>query len=236
MEESSQEWGNLSPKSWYILDVMREFRKKLDQVGKGLNLVQKDTQSVIAKVEDLSKGKKDRPKVASIHESEGNFEEGNYSKGSMTSWYSLGERHERQVRVERNRRKERRERHGRRGEEQRREELDMSKCKILPFLGNCKLEKLKYEQTLGCFNLYRRVVVRLITLEFGDYALVWWTQMFEDIRRGIKDPCEDWVALSRMMRDRFALPSYTKDLHNKLQRLYQGSMSVEEYHKEMEMD
>ncbi|RDX91071.1 Retrovirus-related Pol polyprotein, partial [Mucuna pruriens] len=31
-------------------------------------------------------------------------------------------------------------------------------------------------------------------------------------------------------------PSYTRNLRNKLQRLHQGSRSVEEYHKEMEMD
>ncbi|RDX93073.1 hypothetical protein CR513_24717, partial [Mucuna pruriens] len=60
--------------------------------------------------------------------------------------------------------------------------------------------------------------------------------MLEDIRWGIKDPCKDWVALKRMMRDRFIPPSYTWDLHNKHQRIYQGSRSVEEYHKEMEMD
>ncbi|RDY09720.1 hypothetical protein CR513_05870, partial [Mucuna pruriens] len=47
------------------------------------------------------------------------------------------------------------EKHGRREEEQKREKLDM-----------------------------RYVVVRFVTLEFGDYALVWWTQVFEDIRMG----------------------------------------------------
>ncbi|RDY02812.1 Tf2-8, partial [Mucuna pruriens] len=80
------------------------------------------------------------------------------------------------------------------------------------------------------------MVVRFITLEFGDYALVLWTQMLEDIRRGVGYPCEDWVALKRLMRSGFVLPSYTRDFHNKLQRLYQGSRSVEEYHKEMEIN
>ncbi|RDX65072.1 hypothetical protein CR513_56297, partial [Mucuna pruriens] len=45
-------------------------------------------------------------------------------------------------------------------------------------------------------------VPRLVTLEFGDYALVRWTQVLEDIRRGEKDPCEDWIALKRLMRHR----------------------------------
>ncbi|RDX83364.1 hypothetical protein CR513_35726, partial [Mucuna pruriens] len=88
----------------------------------------------------------------------------------------------------------------------------MSKCKIPPFLGNCKPEvyadwELKVEKILSCFNLHGQRVVRLIILEFGDYAL---------------------VALKRLMRNRFVPPSYTNDLHNKLQRLYQGSKSLEE--------
>ncbi|RDX89821.1 hypothetical protein CR513_28406, partial [Mucuna pruriens] len=61
------------------------------------------------------------------------------------------------------------------------------------------------------------MVVRLVTLEFNDYALVWWNKVLENIRRGRRDPCDN--------------------LYNKLQRLYQGFKSVEEYHhKEMEMD
>ncbi|RDX93074.1 hypothetical protein CR513_24718, partial [Mucuna pruriens] len=143
------------------------------------SLVQKDTQSVNAKVEALSKGKEERLKVASMHASEGSFEEGNCSEVSRSSQSSLGERCERQVRVERNRREEMRERHDR-IEEPRKEELDISKCKIPPFLGNFKCMVyvdwgLKVEQILGYFNLHGRMVVRLVTLEFGDYALVWWT-------------------------------------------------------------
>ncbi|RDX72776.1 hypothetical protein CR513_47694, partial [Mucuna pruriens] len=84
--------------------------------------------------------------------------------------------------------------------------------------GNFKPEvyvdwELKVEQILDYFNLHGRKLVRLVTLEFGDYAL----------------------RLEQMMR-RFVPPSYTRDLHNKFQRLYQGSRSVKEYHKEMEMD
>ncbi|RDY03030.1 hypothetical protein CR513_13433, partial [Mucuna pruriens] len=45
-------------------------------------------------------------------------------------------------------------------------------------------------------------------------------QVLEDIRKGEKDPCEDLIALKRLIRN----------------RLYQGSRSVEVYHKEMEMD
>ncbi|RDY13946.1 hypothetical protein CR513_01068, partial [Mucuna pruriens] len=111
----------------------------------------------------------------------------------------------------RNRREERRERHGWKGEEPKGDELDMSKYKIVSFLGNCKLE---------VYVDWEPKFVRLVTLDFCDYALVWWTQMFEDIKRGIKDLCEDWVALKKMMID----------------RLYQGFRNVEEYKKKMEID
>ncbi|RDY13234.1 hypothetical protein CR513_01877, partial [Mucuna pruriens] len=115
---------------------------------------------------------------------------------------------------------------------------DMGKLREIK--GNCKPKvyvdwELKVDQILGYFDLHGRMVVRLVTLELGDYDLVWWTQMLEDIRVDIRDPCKDWVALKKMMRDRFVLPSYTRDLYNELQRLYQGSRSMEEYHKEMEI-
>ncbi|RDY01005.1 hypothetical protein CR513_15732, partial [Mucuna pruriens] len=165
MGEMSHEWGNLFPKSRYIMETVKEFREKLDLVGKGLDqvgkrldIVRKNTQSVNVKVEALSKGKEERPKLASNHESEESFEEGNYSEVSRSSRFSLGERCERQGRMERNRREERKVSHWRRGEEQTEEKLDMRKYKIPPFLGNCKLKiyvdwELKVEKIVGCFSL-----------------------------------------------------------------------------------
>ncbi|RDY13805.1 hypothetical protein CR513_01222, partial [Mucuna pruriens] len=137
----------------------------------------KKHQSINAKVEALSRGRKERSKVASLHESEGSFDEGHYSERSDSSRTSRGGRHERQERLKRYGRDERRERHGRRKDEPGREKLDLGKCKILPFLGNCKSEvyvdyELKVEQMLSCFDMHGRMIVRLVTLNFGDYALV----------------------------------------------------------------
>ncbi|RDY10219.1 hypothetical protein CR513_05304, partial [Mucuna pruriens] len=158
-------------------NYIQKLGKKFDRVNKGLDYVQKDTQSVIAKMEALSREKEEKPKVASLHDSEGSFGD-NLSKSSgRSSQFSHGKRCEK---------------HGRRGK-----------------------------------------VVRLVRLEFGEYALVWWTQ---DIRSRVIEPCESWRDLKCQMRKRFVLPSYARDLHNKLQRLYQGSKSVEEYYKEMEID
>ncbi|RDY03854.1 hypothetical protein CR513_12509, partial [Mucuna pruriens] len=61
---------NLSPRSKVIVSYMRELGEKLEKVGRGLGLVQKDTQSVNAKVKALSKEKEERNKITSFHESE----------------------------------------------------------------------------------------------------------------------------------------------------------------------
>ncbi|RDX90706.1 hypothetical protein CR513_27409, partial [Mucuna pruriens] len=63
----------------------------------------------------------------------------------------------------------------------------MSKWKIPPFLRNCKLDfyidwELKVKQVV--------TGVRLVTLSFGDYALIWWNTMLDDMKRGVIEPCE----------------------------------------------
>ena len=37
------------------------------------------------------------------------------------------------------------------------------------------------------------------------------------------------------MKERFVPPHYVREMHKKLQRLYQGSKSVDDYYKEMEI-
>ncbi|RDX99636.1 hypothetical protein CR513_17287, partial [Mucuna pruriens] len=106
------------------MNIKKELGEQLDEMVKGLDLVQKDTQSVNAKVEALGKDKEKRPKVAFIHNCEGSFEEGNYSERSRSSLSSRGERCER---IERHERVDRQDRHGTRREEPRMEELDLSK-------------------------------------------------------------------------------------------------------------
>ncbi|RDX65702.1 hypothetical protein CR513_55614, partial [Mucuna pruriens] len=110
-------------------------------------------------------------------------------------------------------------RHKRVRKEPRREELNGIKCKTPPFLGECKLDYyLSWE--IKCIDYHKRMKVRLITLEFSDYALVYRNQVLVDIRMIRRTPCELCVGLKRIMRE----------------SLYQGSKSVKEYHKEMEMD
>ncbi|RDX61412.1 hypothetical protein CR513_60370, partial [Mucuna pruriens] len=62
-------------------------------------------------------------------------------------------------------------------------------------------------------------------------ALVWWNQVLYDVRRRMRPNAK----LRRVLRERFILVYYARDLYNKLQRLYQGFKSVEDYYKEEEM-
>jgi len=43
------------------------------------------------------------------------------------------------------------------------------------------------------------------------------------------------MVMKRIMKERFVLPYYVREIHNKLQRLYQESKSVDDYYMEMEI-
>ena len=77
--------------------------------------------------------------------------------------------------------------------------------------------------------------MKLAVAEFTDYAVVWWDQQVTTRRRNLERTVETWNELNTVMRRRFVPSSYYRDLYNKLQSLTQGSKSVEEYHKEMEI-
>ncbi|KAJ4717045.1 Mutant gag-pol polyprotein [Melia azedarach] len=54
-------------------------------------------------------------------------------------------------------------------------------------------------------------------------------------RRNGEKPIRSWEEMKLVMRKRFIPIHYYRDLHRKLQGLVQGSMSVEDYYKEMEI-
>ncbi|RDY12111.1 hypothetical protein CR513_03136, partial [Mucuna pruriens] len=126
---------------------------------------------------------------------------------------------------ERHKREKRRERRYRR--EDMRGDLDLGKCKIPQFGGDCKLKvyidwELKVEQLITSFDVQGRKGVSLAVVALEDYVLVWWTSLMNDIRIGIEEPSESWYDLKRMIRKRFVPASY-------------DFKSVEEYHKEKEL-
>ena len=77
--------------------------------------------------------------------------------------------------------------------------------------------------------------MQLASLEFEGYALMWWNQNQEDRERWKRYRVDTWMVMKRIMRERFVPPHYVSEMHNKLQRLYKRSKSVDDYYKEMEI-
>uniref|UniRef100_A0A2N9HSD9 CCHC-type domain-containing protein n=1 Tax=Fagus sylvatica TaxID=28930 RepID=A0A2N9HSD9_FAGSY len=94
------------------------------------------------------------------------------------------------------------------------------KMKIPSFQGRTDPEKKK---------------VKLAVIEFTDYAIIWWDQLVTNRRRNTERPVETWGELKALMRRRFVPSHFYRDLYQRLQNLTQGSRSVEDYHKEMEV-
>ncbi|RDX72592.1 hypothetical protein CR513_47898, partial [Mucuna pruriens] len=220
MWDFSEERESCLLKTQIMIDQLKKIEAKLGEKiykleednRKSLDLIRRDTQSINANVEALSRERKEGNRVASLHESEGSHEEVHISESNVSFSSQRMERNQRHVRNERIERCER----PRKGKEELiREKLDRN-CKVDSYLN----WELKVDQIFECFDYRERIKVRLVTLEFNRYALVWWNQVLEDIRSARRDPCESWDDLKKIMRER--------DLYNKLQRLYQGSKSMEE--------
>lgn len=114
------------------------------------------------------------------------------------------------------------------------------KMSIPPFQGksdpNAYLEwESKVELVFDCHNYSQEKKLKLAAASFSDYAIVWWDQNKLSRKRSGDLPIQHWEDLKVAMRKRFVPTHHFRDLHLKLQSLKQGTKSVEDYHKEMEM-
>ncbi|XP_027169405.1 uncharacterized protein LOC113769129 [Coffea eugenioides] len=114
------------------------------------------------------------------------------------------------------------------------------KMKIPEFRGRSDPEAFlewlsKIEMVFSCQNYTEVQKVQLATMEFTEYAVVWWDQIKKSRRRNGLPELVPWPELRAMMRTRFVPGHYTRDLYHRLQTLIQGNRSVDEYHKEMEI-
>ena len=134
-----------------------------------------------------------------------------------------------------------RRRRGRNNEGDPREDrIEGVKLNIPPFRGKSDPEaylewEMKIEQLFACHNYTEDKKLKVAAMEFTDYALIWWNQLQRERERYEEPLVESWEEMKRLMRRRFIPSHYQRDLHNKLQRLTQGSRSVDEYYKEMEV-
>ncbi|XP_060676296.1 uncharacterized protein LOC132805403, partial [Ziziphus jujuba] len=114
------------------------------------------------------------------------------------------------------------------------------KVNIPPFMGKSDPEAYleweeKMEMIFHCHNYSEGKKVKMAAMEFGHYALQWWINEQSTQRMVGEDLITTWRQMKGVMRKRFVPSHYQRLLHQRLQSLSQGSRSVEDYYKEMEM-
>ncbi|KAK1615037.1 hypothetical protein QYE76_020554 [Lolium multiflorum] len=77
--------------------------------------------------------------------------------------------------------------------------------------------------------------VAMASLEFEEYANTWWEQVVTQREEKGEPPIDTWEDMKEEMQARFVPTHYKTDLFNKLQKLKQGTKTVEEFFKEMEL-
>ena len=77
--------------------------------------------------------------------------------------------------------------------------------------------------------------MKLTVTQFQDYVIAWWDQLVTSRRMNLEHPIDNWYDLKVVMRKRFVPRYFHRELMQRLQVLRQGSKSVEDYYKEMEM-
>jgi len=118
--------------------------------------------------------------------------------------------------------------------------LGSIKLKILAFKGKTDPEAyLEWERKVEMvFDIYRyskEKKVKLVVLEFTDYAMVRGKRLVVERRRNRERPVNTWEELKTIMKKRYVHKDYYRELFNLLQMIKQGNKSVEENHKELEM-
>lgn len=119
-------------------------------------------------------------------------------------------------------------------------DLSNIKMKIPYFQGktdpNVYLEwEKQVELVFECHNFFEEKNVKLAATESVDYAVVQWDRIVINIRKNKEHPINTWEDMKAVLRKWFVPSSYYRELYQRLQGLTQGSKSVEDYHKEMEI-
>lgn len=114
------------------------------------------------------------------------------------------------------------------------------KLKIPSFHGRMDPEayldwEKKTELVFDCNDYTESKKLKLVVAVFEDYAITWWDDTKQKRRRNRERPIEEWRDLKSIMQRRFVPSYYYRELYNRLHNLTQGSKSVEDYYKEMEV-
>jgi exonuclease V gamma subunit len=91
---------------------------------------------------------------------------------------------------------------------------------------------IKVDKIFRMHNYSKEKKVAMASLEFEGYANIWWDQVVAIREENIQEPIATREEMKFEMHMRFIPDHYNRDLFNKLQKLTQGTKSVEEYFKE----
>jgi len=58
--------------------------------------------------------------------------------------------------------------------------------------------------------------VKLIVIEYIDYAIIWWDQLVLERRRNEERPIETWDGMKVVMRKKFVLDHYYRKIYQRL--------------------
>ncbi|KAK1649530.1 hypothetical protein QYE76_067335 [Lolium multiflorum] len=94
---------------------------------------------------------------------------------------------------------------------------------------------LKVDKIFRIHNYSGAKKVAMASLEFEDYANTWLEQVVTLREEKGDPPIDTWEDMKEEMEARFVPKHYKTDLFNKLQKLKQGTKTVEEFFKEMEL-
>jgi len=94
---------------------------------------------------------------------------------------------------------------------------------------------MKVEQLFACHRVSEERKVPLATLSFQGNAMYWWMALERDRRLHREPPIEYWNDLKGALKHCHIPSYYNRELMDKLERLQQRTMSVEEYRQKMEL-
>ena len=92
---------------------------------------------------------------------------------------------------------------------------------------------MKVEQLFACNHVSEEKKVPLTTLSFQSNAMYWWTALKRERHLHKDPPIAYWNDLRGALRCHHIPLHYNRKLMDKLQRLHQRNLSVEEYWQQM---
>ncbi|KOM51989.1 hypothetical protein LR48_Vigan09g064800 [Vigna angularis] len=94
---------------------------------------------------------------------------------------------------------------------------------------------MKVEQIFECYHINDRRRVTLATLTFQGATLYWWTSIIRDQKMHGDYTIQYWNELKAALHWRHVPAYYAREVMDKLHRLQQRNISVEEYRKKLEL-